>query len=123
MMNEQKQNSGKGCLITLRSWLPNKRGQSTIEFMALIVFLLAVFLVFHKYIVRGLSGRWKTVGDSLGQGRIYDYNHTTECDFHPTIGWYDRKCFEGCRAGCGPPSDSACNTCVNSCTSDKCTAD
>ena len=119
-MNEQKQNSGKGCLIALRSWLPNKHGQSTIEFTTLIVFLLTVFLVFQKYIARGIAGRWKGVGDALGQGRIYDPNYTTECEFHPTIGWFDRTCFEGCRADCGPPADLSCSRCVSSCTSLKC---
>jgi len=133
-MNEQNQNSGKGCLIALRSWLPNKRGQSAIEFAAIIVFLLAAFLVFQKYIARGLAGRWKSVGDSLGQGRIYDPNFTTECEFHPRIGWFDRSCFEGCRdnAPCngGPPvrsgdplSSSNCDACVSGCTSAMCTAE
>ena len=73
-------------------------GQSLIEFLALILFILAVFLAFQKYIVRGLSGQWKGVGDALGQGRIYDPNMTTECAYYayPTRGgfWYNRTCFE-----------------------------
>lgn len=85
------------------------------EFLALILFILATFLVFQKYIVRGLSGRWKDAGDALGQGRIYDPHKTLECAYYTppqtllsdlipdTDGfyrpsregfWYDRKWFE-----------------------------
>jgi len=112
-MNNQKQNSGKGCLIALRSWLPNKRGQSAIEFAALMVFILAALLVFQKYIARGLAGRWKGVGDALGQGRIYDPNYTLECEYHPTLEvWYDRTCYDDNCQNEGPPAD------VGSCISD-----
>ena len=55
------------------------RGQSALEFAALIMFLLGAYIVSQKYIVRGFSGRWKGVGDALGQGRIFDPNETVEC--------------------------------------------
>jgi len=120
-MNEQKQNSGKGCLIALRSWLPNKRGQSVIEFTMLIMFILAAFFIFQKYIARGLAGRWKGVGDALGQGRIYDPNYTLECEYHPTRQkWFDRVCFEGCRNNCGLPVSPGCSACVGSCVVPNC---
>lgn len=54
-------------------------GQSLLEFVALVMFILAAFIIFQKYIVRGLSGRWKAVGDTFGEGRIYDPNKTVEC--------------------------------------------
>ena len=132
-MNEHKQNSGKGCLIALRSWWPNKRGQSAIEFASLMVFILAAFFVIQKYAARGLMGRWKGVGDGLGQERIYDPNKTLECEYHPTLKkWYDRVCFDGCRnsppCNGGPPVPPAafkgvlmdisnCVPCADSCTS------
>ncbi|MBI3617013.1 MAG: hypothetical protein HY210_02205 [Candidatus Omnitrophica bacterium] len=71
------------------------KGQSLIEYVVLIALVLGAFLVFQKYIARGFAGRWKTVGESLGQGRIYDPKLTTECIFDPPSGsWYDRACVE-----------------------------
>ena len=49
-----------------------KYGQSTMEYMLLITFIIGAMLVFHKYIVRGMWGQWKTIGDSFGSGRLYD---------------------------------------------------
>jgi len=117
-MNKQKQNSGKGCLIALRFWRLNRRAQSAIEFAALILFILAAFLVFQKYIARGLAGRWKGVGDILGQERIYDANSTIECEYHPELGWFDRICFEtncrGTSGACSVPTDPGCESCISS---------
>lgn len=131
-MNKHKQNSEKGCLIALRSWMPNKRAQSTIEFAALMMFILAALLVFQKYIARGIAGRWKGVGDAMGHGRIYDPNYTTECEYHGTLNvWFDRACFEACRdnppCNGGPPVDQPgtpdrCNSCAGGCTSDMCSS-
>ena len=99
-----------------------RRGQSTIEFAALIMFLLAALIVFQKYIVRGFSGKWKNVGDSMGQGRIYDPNKTIECaagaffDGQTTY-WYDQKCFElHCEQHClwSTKTRAACETCMSS---------
>lgn len=104
----------------------SRRGQSAIEFAALVIFVLFAFWVFQKYIARGLYGRWKGVGDAIGQGRIYDPNLTTECEFYPGVGWYDRICYENLRDGygdCYTPSD--CNQkhggMLASCRSAKCT--
>jgi hypothetical protein len=83
------------------------------EYVILIVLLLAAFLIFQKYIARGLAGRWKTVGDALGDGRIYDPYTTVECayDFEDTNLWYDVSCYEA--SGCSTAADRA--TCVQGC--------
>ena len=62
------------------------------EYIILTVMILAAFFVFQKYIARGFAGRWKAVGESLGQGRIYDPRMTTECisDRWSFGAWYDR---------------------------------
>jgi len=83
-----------------------KYGQSTIEFVAILLFILGVFFVFQKYIVRGFSGRWKSIGDSLGDGRIYDPSKTTECVAGPgaaPVIWYNKECCDAigvCNASC-----------------------
>lgn len=98
-----------------------KYGQSLLEFILLIIFIAGAFLVFQKYIVRSFVGRWKAVGDSLGQGRIYDPERTLECAFDETytFKWYDVKCFEAeceddCYAVTG--SDDLCYNCIDRCT-------
>jgi hypothetical protein len=118
--HRQNPNPGKGCLAALGSWRRGKRGQSTIEYAAIMFFIMGALFVFQKYIARGMNGRWKGVGDAIGQGRIYDPNYTTECDYHPTMGWFDRVCFEGCRNNCGAPADPACAGCVGGCKSAFC---
>lgn len=108
-----------------------RRGQSVIEFAALLMFILAVFLVFQKYIVRGFSGRWKGVGDALGEGRIYDPKKTIECAYSKFFAekdgrWYDRACFEReCEDAClksreRPGAAEACDTCLADCGSEYC---
>ncbi len=106
-----------------------KRGQSLVELIALTMFILAAFLVFQKYIVRAFSGRWKAVGSSLGQGRIYDPKATTECASNvffqdePSI-WYDQKCFEDyCVGECLKVTKGriACRNCLsNTCANSLC---
>lgn len=91
-----------------------------IEFVALIMFILATFLVFQKYLVRGFSGRWKQVGESLGQGRIYDPHKTVECAANrfftgsPVV-WYNATCFDqNCKEECllGTKTAAACDLCI-----------
>ncbi|MDO8579980.1 MAG: hypothetical protein Q7S13_00700 [Candidatus Omnitrophota bacterium] len=98
-----------------------KSGQSLIEFTVLVMFILGAFLVFQKYIVRGFAGRWKSVGESFSQGKVYDPAKTIECAFdqkYNTLQWYDQKCFqENCIKACYTVqgSDPECKLCIESC--------
>ncbi len=49
----------------------------------------------QPYILRGFAGRWKGVGDSFGQGRLYDANKTVECiyDYEFLNEWYSANKF------------------------------
>lgn len=49
-----------------------RRASTVIEYMVVIFFILAAFFIFQHYILRGLSGRWKSVGDVFGHGKQYD---------------------------------------------------
>ena len=87
------------------------------EFTAIVMLILLTFLAFQKYIVRGFAGRWKGVGDALGQGQIFDPDMTIECAYDGGpggVGWYDRQCYDAnCKAICGIPHGCACTaTCV-----------
>ena len=72
------------------------RGQASIEKMVLIVIIITVLVFFQKYILRGINGRWKMVGDGLGAGRLYDPQKTLACkfDYVYTNRWYDEACYE-----------------------------
>ncbi|OGX28682.1 MAG: hypothetical protein A2705_03160 [Omnitrophica WOR_2 bacterium RIFCSPHIGHO2_01_FULL_52_10] len=94
------------------------------EYIMLIVLVLGAFLVFQKYIARGFAGRWKAVGESLGQGRIYDPRRTTECifDFQYTSLWYDKACFEGSGCDCLSvrANTTTCEDCIVGCAAPEC---
>ena len=100
------------------------KGQSLVEYIALIVTVMAAFLVFQKYIARGFVGRWKAVGESMGQGRIYDPTWSTECvfDFQYTNLWYDQACFDadGCDCLSSRANVTTCDNCIQGCASQKC---
>jgi len=93
-----------------------------LEFVALIIFILATFIVFQKFIVRGFTGRWKGVGDMFGEGRIYDPKKTVECAANAffvgqAVVWYNEACFkENCLDDCLEVTRTlaACNTCLTS---------
>ena len=46
-------------------------GMLAVEFAALVVFVAAALAVMAFYVKRGLSGRWRSVGDTFGYGRQY----------------------------------------------------
>lgn len=90
----------------------------------LIVLVLGAFLVFKKYIARGFAGRWKSVGESLGQGRIFDPTLTRECifDFQFTNLWYDQACFEADQCDCLTvrANTTTCRDCIQGCAAAEC---
>ena len=102
--------------------LKTKKASSIVEYMIVVMFLLAVFFVFQNYIVRGFSGRWKAVGDSFGGGQQYDpksyaQGGTLECFYYTNqlnaAGaryWVETRCYEDClraRNGFGDPAAMA----------------
>ena len=106
----------------------HKRAQSVLEYLALFAFLLSAFIVFQKYIWQGMAGRWKSVGDTIGQGRLYEkgagranVNGTMDCafDFRYTNTWYDADCFhEECWGNCYAiyADSTQCSACILGCT-------
>lgn len=43
------------------------KGQSAVEYTALIIILVGAFLAIQNYMKRGVQGRWKAHVDELGQ--------------------------------------------------------
>jgi len=99
-----------------------KKGQSVLEYTMVLLIVLGAFFIFQKYIVRGFSGRWKGVGDSLGQGRLYDSQKTKRCAlFRDEVTWYDEDCFEA-RCDCLSvlADTTTCEDCVAGCVDPMC---
>ena len=102
-----------------------KKAQSTIEYIVLLFFILGTFVIFQKYIMRAVSGRWKAVGDSIGQGKLYDPKKTIECEFDSEFNnrWYNMECFrDNCYELCYDLTSVDCGACIYSsqCDSDLC---
>jgi len=47
----------------MKNW---KKGQSALEYMALIAIIIGVFIAIGTYFKRGVQGRWKSAVDGLG---------------------------------------------------------
>ncbi len=92
-----------------------RRGAAAIEYMGLVMFVLVAIFLFQVYIVRGLSGRWKTGGDSVSFGRQYDPRPfgatgegggTLDCYYEERVGgWVDRDYVEKNCSCTLPPED------------------
>lgn len=90
--------------------LKTKKGFSAVEMAAVIILVLAVLIGFGGYIERGLAGRWKSVGDTFGQGRHYDprgfgsvgeSGGTQDCFFDQDTGrWVDENLYRHNNCDC-----------------------
>lgn len=105
------------------------KGQAVFEYIFLLTFIIIAFLIFQKYIVRAMSGRWKSVGDTFGHGQSYDPGNTVECATFgavtedarfPASGvWYEVGCFnDNCVASCyyEPINAGGCRACIIACS-------
>lgn len=80
-----------------------QQGFSTIEYLIVLTIIVGTMFVFKDYIVRGISGRWKSTGDQFGYGRQFHPTDTVECNFDYEFGqgWYDVTCFENKKCAYG----------------------
>jgi len=102
--------------------LHKKQSQSSLEFIALIFFVITALLIIQKYVFRGIAGRWRAIGDSFGHGRLYDPVNTVECGFdrwYDTGLWYNAVCFDetcGQQACVGATAqEDPCRVCIEGC--------
>jgi len=51
---------------------PFQKSFATVEYAFLIAVVVAALLGMSIYLKRGLSGRWRQVGDAFGHGRQYE---------------------------------------------------
>jgi len=57
----------------------NAKAQSMIEYVAIIIVLIGVFIAMGTYYKRSLQGRYRQAGDALGAGAQY---HTNVAPIH-----------------------------------------
>ena len=48
-----------------------KKGVLSIEYAVLVAVVVAALIGMAVYVKRALSGKWRSVGDTFGQGRQY----------------------------------------------------
>ena len=51
---------------------PSQRGVFGVEYVVLIVVVVATLLGMAVYTMRALCGRWRDVGDAFGHGRQFE---------------------------------------------------
>lgn len=92
-------------------------GFSIVEYIVVLVIIVGTFTLFKDYIIRGLTGRWKSAGDQHGFGRQYHPTDTVECAFDQEFGqgWYDVLCVEN--KGCAPANKSCERIAIGQCNS------
>ena len=102
-----------------------RKAQSTFEYITVLALVMLALLAFQKYIVRGMSGRFVTVGQSFGSGRLYDPK-SIKCAINPKYSnqWYNSVCFdENCVDSCYSVRATAsdCADCIEvTCAQSKC---
>ncbi len=94
----------------------NKKAISAVEYTILFIIVLMALLAGQKYILRGIAGHWKSVGDSFGEGRQFDPRATTECVWADEQSrWYEPTCYDTCYNDPEAGYDASVSTCMNDC--------
>jgi len=57
--------------LTMKINLINKKAQTIIEYVAIILVVISVFMAMGAYYKRSLQGRYRQAGDVLGGGEQY----------------------------------------------------
>lgn len=101
----------------------NSYGSSTVEYIFLVTVVLLTLLIFGGYFMRGVFGRWKSVGDGFGYGMRYSAAKTLECEFdqYYTMNWYNLTCYEeNCDCESKRATINSCAQCINTCRTPMC---
>lgn len=57
--------------------LKNRQGQSILDYVFLILIVVAVLLIMGYYVRNSLSGKFREAADVFGGGEVYQPGHTT----------------------------------------------
>lgn len=108
-----------------------KKAAATVEYIALIIFVIGALVFFSRYILRGIWGKWRQTGDAFSHGRQYDPrgfgdkgkgggtlecmfvygdNNLIDCDFSGTC--ISESCYNTCIAGADTVSVICYSDCI-----------
>lgn len=79
--------------MTLNSCRANKRRRAfaMLEYVMLIIILLAGLFVGRSYVQRAFQGQYRKAGESFGYLRQYDPGASLDCTYDGI--WYSQACF------------------------------
>ena len=104
--------------------MSKQKAVSTLEYMTLLILLMAVLLFFGKYIFQAFAGRWRSTGETFGMGMQYDPQKTTRCryDTYASTGmWYNVQCFyDNCDCHTLAANATSCHDCIVTCSPPEC---
>ena len=71
------------------------RGFSIMEYLIVLVVIVAAFVVSGQYIQNGLQGQFRKAGESFAYLRQHDPEKTRDCIWDDRLKlWYSEKCFD-----------------------------
>ena len=98
--------------------------QSTLEYMTLLIVLMAALIVFSKYIMQAFMGRWRATGESFGMGMQFQPGSTLQCrydSFSNTAMWYNAECYDSaCDCHSIMANAVTCRDCILGCAAPDC---
>ena len=56
----------------------NRRSQSILDYVSLIIIVIAVLLIMGYYVRNSLSGKFRQAADTFGGGEVYQPGHTIQ---------------------------------------------
>lgn len=69
------------------------QGIATLEYIVVVLVLMAVFTSMAYMLPRIMASRWKTAADTFGLQKQYDPKKTVECGYYEGV-WYEATCFK-----------------------------
>ncbi len=77
-----------------------------LEYVVLIIIVLAVVFSFRSYIQRGLQGQYRKVSETFGFLRQYNPDATIECAYDDQLNvWYAQACYNNAVLPCKRAAD------------------
>jgi hypothetical protein len=92
--------------------LKRKKAFAVLEYVVLIIIVLALVFGFRSYIQRGLQGQYRKVSETFGFLRQYNPEATIECAYDDQLNvWYAQACYNNKVLPCKSSADY--RSCVN----------
>ncbi|MBF0331979.1 MAG: hypothetical protein HQL17_08615 [Candidatus Omnitrophica bacterium] len=88
----------------MKTRMRQQQAFAVIEYVVLIIVVIAALVGFRSYLQRGLQGQYRKAGETFGFGRQYSPTASIECAYDDeALVWYSTACFnnkvlqDGCK--------------------------